>query len=53
MPWSGVSEKTTYAAIMICKGPWRLSSSEALHRALRNKTFAKAGLVSMATYAPA
>ena len=49
----GVSEKTTYAAIMSCKGPWRLSSSEALHRALRNKTFAKAGLVSMATYAPA
>ena len=51
MPWSGVSEKTTYAGIMSCKGPWRLSSSEALHRALRNRMFANAGLVSMATLA--
>ena len=43
----------TYAAIMSCKGPWRLSASEPLHRALRNKTFAKAGLVAMAKHAPA
>jgi RNA-directed DNA polymerase len=50
---AGVSEKTTYAAIMSGKGPWRLSASEALHRALRNKTFAQAGLVSMATHARA
>jgi RNA-directed DNA polymerase len=44
----GVSEKSTYAAIMSPKGPWRLSSSEALHRALRNKTFKMTGLVFMA-----
>jgi len=48
-----VGEKMTYAAIMSCKGPWRLSASEPLHRALRNKTFAKAGLVAMAKHAPA
>jgi RNA-directed DNA polymerase len=48
---AGVSEKTTYAAIMSCKGAWRISSSEALHRALRNKTLARAGLVSMAIQA--
>ena len=44
---AGVGEKATYAAIMSCKGPWRLSASEALHRALRNQTFAKEGLVFM------
>ena len=50
---AGVGEKSTYAAIMSCKGPWRLSASEALHRALRNQTFAKAGLVVMTNRAPA
>jgi hypothetical protein len=44
---AGVGEKATHAAIMSCKGPWRLSASEALHRALRNQTFAKEGLVFM------
>ena len=50
---AGVGEKAVYAAIMSPKGPWRMCASEALHRALRNKTFAKQGLVSMTTYAPA
>jgi RNA-directed DNA polymerase len=45
---AGVSEKSTYAAIMSPKGPWRLSASEALHRALRNRTFKRQGLVFMA-----
>jgi len=50
---AGVGEKSVYPAIMSGKGPWRLSASEALHRALRNKTFAKQGLVTMTAYAPA
>ncbi len=50
---TGIDERSTFAAIMSCKGPWRLSASSALHRALRNQTFAKHGLVAMATLAPA
>ena len=50
---AGVGEKSVYPAIMSGKGPWRLSASEALHRAPRNKTFAKQGLVTMTAYAPA
>jgi RNA-directed DNA polymerase len=46
-------EREAFAAIMSPKGPWRLSSSGALHRALRNKTFKKAGLVTMADIMPA
>ena len=37
---TGVGEKSTCAAIMSPKGPWRLSASKALHRALRNRTVA-------------
>ena len=48
---TGVDERSTFAAIMSCKGPWRLSASSALHRALRNQTFAKHELVAMATLA--
>jgi len=47
---AGIGEAATYAAIMSCKGPWRLSASEALHRALRNRAFAQAGLVAMAAH---
>jgi RNA-directed DNA polymerase len=43
----GASEKSTYAAIMSPKGPWRLSASEALHRTLRNRFFKRQGLVFM------
>ena len=50
---AGLSDKAIYPAIMSAKGPWRMSSSEALHRALRNQTFAKRGLVVMARLAPA
>jgi len=50
---AGVSEKTVYAAIMSCKGPWRIAASEALHRALRNRTFAQRGLFTMVHHAVA
>ncbi|WP_158816431.1 group II intron reverse transcriptase/maturase [Methylocapsa sp. S129] len=43
----GVAKSTAFASIMSPKGPWRISASEALHRALRNKTFKREGLVSM------
>ena len=49
---AGVGEKAVYAAIMSPKGPWRMCASEALHRALRNKTFAKQGLVTMTKPTP-
>jgi RNA-directed DNA polymerase len=42
-----VSEKLASAAIFSPKGPWRLSSSSALHRALPNRRFEGHGLVSM------
>jgi RNA-directed DNA polymerase len=48
---AGVAERTTYAAIMSGKGPWRLAASEALHRALRNRVFAQRGLFTMAHHA--
>jgi len=50
---AGASEKTAFAAIMSCKGPWRLSACEALHRALRTRTFTTHGLFTMAHHAPA
>jgi RNA-directed DNA polymerase len=49
----GAPERAASAAVMSPKGPWRLSSSGALHRALRNKTFKNAGLVTMAEITPA
>ena len=42
-----VSEKVAGAAIFSPKGPWRLSSSSALHRAFSNKRFKDHGLVAM------
>src|SRR3954465_3500234 len=42
-----VSEKVASAAVFSPKGPWRLSSSSALHRAFTNKRFVRLGLVSM------
>ena len=42
-----VSERTASAAIFSPKGPWRLSSSGALHRALTKARFARLGLLSM------
>ena len=44
-----VSEKVASAAIFSPKGPWRLSSASALHRAFTNKRFKGLGLVSMET----
>ncbi len=48
-----VSEKVASAAIFSPKGPWRLSSSSALHRAFSNKRFKGHGLVVMETLASA
>lgn len=42
-----VSEKVASAAIFSPKGPWRLSSSSALHRAYTNARFKRLGLLSM------
>jgi RNA-directed DNA polymerase len=42
-----VSEKVASAAIFSPKGPWRLSSSSALHRAFTNKRCKEHGLVAM------
>ncbi len=44
-----VSEKVASAAIFSPKGPWRLSSSSALHRAFTNRRFKDHGLFSMET----
>lgn len=43
----GIADTTAYAATLSPKGPWRLSCSEALHRALSNRAFRKEGLVFM------
>jgi len=43
----GVSEKVASAAIFSPKGPWRLSSAGALHRAFTNRRFQGLGLVAM------
>jgi RNA-directed DNA polymerase len=48
-----VSEKVASAAIFSPKGPWRLSSSSALHRAFSNQRFKGHGLVAMETLASA
>jgi RNA-directed DNA polymerase len=47
------SEKAASAAIFSPKGPWRLSSSGALHRAFTNKRFKAHGLIVMETIASA
>lgn len=41
----GIDEKPIYVAIMSPKGVWRLSASEALHRALHNRFFKHQNLV--------
>ena len=48
-----VSEKVASAAIFSPKGPWRLSSASAMHRAFGNKRFKDHGLFSMETLAGA
>ena len=48
-----VTERVASAAIFSPKGPWRLSSSSALHRAFPNKRFKGLGLFSMDTLAGA
>ena len=42
-----VSERSASAAVFSPKGPWRLSFSEALHRAFTNARFRRLGLLSM------
>ena len=42
-----VPERSASAAIFSPKGPWRLSSSEALHRAFTKARFRRLGLLSM------
>ncbi len=42
-----VPEKLASPAIFSPKGPWRLSASNALHRAFSNKRFLTLGLISM------
>ena len=48
-----VSDKVASAAIFSPKGPWRLSSASAMHRAFNNKRFKDHGLFSMETVAGA
>jgi RNA-directed DNA polymerase len=48
-----VPEKAASAAVFSPKGPWRLSSSNALHRAFTNRSFKGLGLFSMETLAGA
>src|SRR5436190_7946130 len=42
-----IPERSASAAIFSPKGPWRLSSSEALHRAFTKARFRRLGLLSM------
>ena len=42
-----VSERSASAAVFSPKGPWRLSFSEALHRAFTNARFGRLGLPAM------
>jgi RNA-directed DNA polymerase len=44
----GVSERSAFAAILSPKGPWRMSFTEALHRALTKARFRRLGLPVMA-----
>jgi RNA-directed DNA polymerase len=42
-----VAEQSASAAVFSPKGPWRLSFSEALHRAFTNARFRRLGLLPM------
>jgi group II intron maturase len=48
-----VPERSASAAIFSPKGPWRLSFSEALHRAFTKARFSRLGLISMEKLASA
>jgi RNA-directed DNA polymerase len=48
-----VPERTASAAVFSPKGPWRLSSASALHRAFTNARFRALGLLSMEKLAAA
>jgi len=48
-----VPERSASAAIFSPKGPWRLSFSEALHRAFTKARFRRLGLISMEKLASA
>src|SRR3954468_12505573 len=48
-----VSDRLARTAVFSPKGPWRLSSSSALHRAFSNKRFRDHGLFAMETLASA
>ena len=43
----GVSKQSAYDAALSCKGSWRLSICDALHRALSNRTLCLDGLIFM------
>lgn len=49
----GIAEGSAYDVALSSKGPWRLSISDALHRAMSNRTFRLDGLVFMADLAHA
>ena len=49
----GVGEKAASPAVFSPKGPWRLSSSGALHRAFTKARFKKMGLLSLEQMATA
>jgi len=49
----GVAKSAAFAAAQAAKGPWRLSSSRALHDAFSKARFRMMGLVEMARFAKA
>jgi RNA-directed DNA polymerase len=49
----GVAKSMAFATALSAKGPWRISSVQALNRALSNKALRNAGLVSMKAIAHA
>src|SRR5438309_1015207 len=53
IPRLKVPERSASAAIFSPKGPWRLSFSEALHRAFTKARFRRLGLISMEKLASA
>jgi RNA-directed DNA polymerase len=44
----GLSRRTAFTAVMNPRGPWRVSTNEALHRGFSKARFRSLGLVSMA-----
>lgn len=44
----GLKSDLAYSVVRSCHGPWRLSKTESLHRALNNKWFTRMGLPSIA-----